>query len=271
MARPFYNRGRQAPIAESPELPKSRSQDDSLSGGAIQFRPRASPNSNLSTTNDGEVTSRTIVTNIVKLYLGPCERDKIDISPDVDTISKDDVATIRQQTVATNHVTKLLIEVSKSRADEIGGDTTEAVVSPSYRWTSESQDDKIGDGTTGVMLAGALLKQAADVIEKGIHPTPGQDADILDNIIPEEDDEPDDLDDLDDIEEEDDNRRQRPKEKEIIREKAAVDFQERENQRIQEQEARRMPTFTMDPQQMEITNHVAKLLVELLKTQRRDW
>ncbi|KAM0221754.1 hypothetical protein ACHAPA_001047 [Fusarium lateritium] len=66
-----------------------------------------------------------------------------------------------------------------------------------------------------------------------------QDADILDDIIPEEDDELDELDDLDDIEEEDDNRRQRPKEKEIIRDKAAVDLRERENQRIQEQEARR--------------------------------
>jgi SNF2 family DNA or RNA helicase len=63
-----------------------------------------------------------------------------------------------------------------------------------------------------------------------------QDTDILDDIIPEEDDE---LDDLDNIEEEEDNRRQRPKEKEIIRDKAAVDLRERENQRIQEQEARR--------------------------------
>jgi SNF2 family DNA or RNA helicase len=62
-----------------------------------------------------------------------------------------------------------------------------------------------------------------------------QDTDILDDIIPDEDD---DLDDLDDIEE-DDSRRQRPKEKEIIRDKAAVDLRERENQRIQEQEARR--------------------------------
>lgn len=46
-----------------------------------------------------------------------------------------------------NHVAKLLVELSKS------------------------QDDEIGDGTTGVVvLAGALLEQAADLIEKGIHP-----------------------------------------------------------------------------------------------------
>ena len=47
----------------------------------------------------------------------------------------------------TNHVAKLLVELSKS------------------------QDDEIGDGTTGVVvLAGALLDKAADLIDKGIHP-----------------------------------------------------------------------------------------------------
>ena len=47
----------------------------------------------------------------------------------------------------SNQVAKLLVELSKS------------------------QDDEIGDGTTGVVvLAGALLEQAADLIDKGIHP-----------------------------------------------------------------------------------------------------
>lgn len=46
-----------------------------------------------------------------------------------------------------NHVAKLLVELSKS------------------------QDDEIGDGTTGVVvLAGALLEAANDLIDKGIHP-----------------------------------------------------------------------------------------------------
>ncbi|KAL6352875.1 hypothetical protein LRP88_13348 [Fusarium phalaenopsidis] len=58
-----------------------------------------------------------------------------------------DGATILQQMEITNHVAKLLVELSKS------------------------QDDEIGDGTTGVVvLAGALLEQAADLIDKGIHP-----------------------------------------------------------------------------------------------------
>ena len=47
----------------------------------------------------------------------------------------------------SNHVGKLLVELSRSH------------------------DDEIGDGTTGVVvLAGALLEQAADLIDKGIHP-----------------------------------------------------------------------------------------------------
>lgn len=47
----------------------------------------------------------------------------------------------------SNNVAKLLVELSKS------------------------QDNEIGDGTTGVVvLAGALLEQAADLIDKGIHP-----------------------------------------------------------------------------------------------------
>lgn len=36
---------------------------------------------------------------------------------------------------------------------------------------AQSQDDEIGDGTTGVVvLAGALLEQAANLLDKGIHP-----------------------------------------------------------------------------------------------------
>ncbi|KAF5000683.1 hypothetical protein FGRMN_1616 [Fusarium graminum] len=66
-----------------------------------------------------------------------------------------------------------------------------------------------------------------------------QDADVLDELMPDDDDGDDELDDLDDVLDEDDTGRQRPKEKEIIRDKAAVDLRERENQRIKDQEARR--------------------------------
>lgn len=37
---------------------------------------------------------------------------------------------------------------------------------------SKSQDDEIGDGTTGVVvLAGALLEQAETLLDKGLHPS----------------------------------------------------------------------------------------------------
>ncbi|EEH43663.2 T-complex protein 1 subunit epsilon [Paracoccidioides brasiliensis Pb18] len=87
------------------------------------------------------------VANIVKTSLGPRGLDKILISPDGDITVTNDGATILSQMEISNNVAKLLVELSKS------------------------QDDEIGDGTTGVVvLAGALLEQAADLIDKGIHP-----------------------------------------------------------------------------------------------------
>src|SRR6201992_4173383 len=78
---------------------------------------------------------------------GPRGLDKILISPDGDITVTNDGATILGQMEISNHVAKLSVELSKS------------------------QDDEIGDGTTGVVvLAAALLDQAADLIDKGIHP-----------------------------------------------------------------------------------------------------
>lgn len=92
------------------------------------------------------IAARTVA-NIVKTSLGPRGLDKILISPDGDITVTNDGATILGQMEISNHVAKLLVELSKS------------------------QDDEIGDGTTGVVvLAAALLEQAADLIDKGIHP-----------------------------------------------------------------------------------------------------
>jgi len=92
------------------------------------------------------ISART-VSRIVRTSLGPRGLDKILISPDGDITVTNDGATILSQMEITNHVAKLLVELSRS------------------------QDDEIGDGTTGVVvLAGALLEKAADLIDKGIHP-----------------------------------------------------------------------------------------------------
>ena len=87
------------------------------------------------------------VASIVKTSLGPRGLDKILISPDGDITVTNDGATILSQMEISNHIAKLLVSLS------------------------QSQDAEIGDGTTGVVvLAGALLEQAAELIDKGIHP-----------------------------------------------------------------------------------------------------
>lgn len=93
------------------------------------------------------ITAARTVANIVKSSLGPRGLDKILISPDGDITVTNDGATILGQMEISNHVAKLLVELSKS------------------------QDEEIGDGTTGVVvLAAAMLEQAAELIDKGIHP-----------------------------------------------------------------------------------------------------
>lgn len=87
------------------------------------------------------------VASIVKTSLGPRGLDKILISQDGDITITNDGATILSNMDVDNEIAKLLVELSRS------------------------QDDEIGDGTTGVVvLAGALLDQALELIEKGIHP-----------------------------------------------------------------------------------------------------
>lgn len=87
------------------------------------------------------------VASIVKTSLGPRGLDKILISPDGDITITNDGATILSQMDLDNEIAKLLVELS------------------------QSQDDEIGDGTTGVVvLASALLDEALELIEKGIHP-----------------------------------------------------------------------------------------------------
>lgn len=73
--------------------------------------------------------------------------DKILISPDGEITVTNDGATILSQMEVEHQIAKLLVQLSRS------------------------QDDEIGDGTTGVVvLAGALLEQSESLIDRGIHP-----------------------------------------------------------------------------------------------------
>ena len=69
------------------------------------------------------------------------------ISPDGDITVTNDGATILKEMLVDHEIAKLLLQLSVS------------------------QDEEIGDGTTGVVvLAGALLEQAEKLLDKGIHP-----------------------------------------------------------------------------------------------------
>ncbi|KAM7464701.1 hypothetical protein LguiA_032822 [Lonicera macranthoides] len=87
------------------------------------------------------------VTRILRTSLGPKGMDKMLQSPDGDITITNDGATILELMDVSNQIGKLMVELSRS------------------------QDDEIGDGTTGVVvLAGALLEQAERLLERGIHP-----------------------------------------------------------------------------------------------------
>jgi len=87
------------------------------------------------------------ITRILRTSLGPKGMDKMLVSPDGDVTITNDGATIMERMEVQHQVAKLLVELSSS------------------------QDEEIGDGTTGVVvLAGALLEQAEKLLQKGIHP-----------------------------------------------------------------------------------------------------
>jgi len=87
------------------------------------------------------------VANTLRTSLGPKGLDKILVGPDGDVTVTNDGATMMQDMNVEHQIAKLRVELSKS------------------------QDDEIGDGTTGVVvLAGALLEQAEELVAKGLHP-----------------------------------------------------------------------------------------------------
>lgn len=87
------------------------------------------------------------VSNILRSSLGPTGMDKMLVSGDQEVTVTNDGATILEKMEVQHQIGKLMVELSKS------------------------QDDEIGDGTTGVVvLAGALLEEAEKLITRGIHP-----------------------------------------------------------------------------------------------------
>ena len=87
------------------------------------------------------------VSNILRTSLGPKGMDKMLVNSDGQVTISNDGATILDKMEVEHQVARLLVELS------------------------QSQDNEIGDGTTGVVvLAGALLEQAEKLLDRGFHP-----------------------------------------------------------------------------------------------------
>lgn len=87
------------------------------------------------------------IASTIKTSLGPKGLDKMMVSGDGEVTVTNDGATILKLMDVDHEIAKLMVQLS------------------------QSQDDEIGDGTTGVVvLAGALLEQAESLLDRGIHP-----------------------------------------------------------------------------------------------------
>jgi T-complex protein 1 subunit epsilon len=87
------------------------------------------------------------VANTLRSSMGPKGLDKMLVSPDGEVSVSNDGATILANMDVSHQVARLMVELS------------------------QSQDQEIGDGTTGVVvLAGALLDEAEQLLDRGIHP-----------------------------------------------------------------------------------------------------
>ncbi|CAH8661136.1 unnamed protein product [Schistosoma rodhaini] len=87
------------------------------------------------------------VAGTLRTSLGPKGLDKLLVSPDGDVTVTNDGRTILDKMDVEHEISKLLVQLNRS------------------------QDDEIGDGTTGVVvLSCALLEQAEQLLDKGLHP-----------------------------------------------------------------------------------------------------
>jgi T-complex protein 1 subunit epsilon len=93
------------------------------------------------------ITAARTISNVLRSSMGPKGMDKMLQSPDGEITVTNDGATIVEKMEVQHPTARLLVELSRS------------------------QDNEIGDGTTGVVvLAGAILEQAQFLLDKGIHP-----------------------------------------------------------------------------------------------------
>jgi thermosome len=94
------------------------------------------------------ITAAKLISEIVKTSLGPRGMDKMLVDTLGDVTITNDGATILKEIDVQHPAAKMMVEVSKS------------------------VDNEVGDGTTSsVVLAGALLEKAEDLLNKDVHPS----------------------------------------------------------------------------------------------------
>jgi len=94
------------------------------------------------------ITAAKIIAETIKTTLGPRGMDKMLVNSFGDVTITNDGATIMKELDVAHPAAKMLVEVAKT------------------------QDNEVGDGTTtAVVLAGALLEKAENLLDKNVHPT----------------------------------------------------------------------------------------------------
>jgi thermosome len=94
------------------------------------------------------ITAAKLIAELVKSALGPRGMDKMLVSSTGDVTITNDGATILKEVDIEHPAAKMMVEVAKS------------------------VDNEVGDGTTSaVVLAGALIEKAEELISKQVHPT----------------------------------------------------------------------------------------------------
>lgn len=96
------------------------------------------------------------------------------VGPDGDVTVTNDGATILQQMDVDHQIARLLVQLSKSQDDEIGDGTTGVVggyIFPPRLFHLLLADPLTSDPRSlFAVLAGALLEQAEQLLDRGIHP-----------------------------------------------------------------------------------------------------
>ncbi|MEM3003642.1 MAG: TCP-1/cpn60 chaperonin family protein, partial [Candidatus Nitrosocaldaceae archaeon] len=94
------------------------------------------------------IAAAKLIAEMVKSALGPRGMDKMLVDTLGDVTITNDGATILKEIDVQHPAAKMMVEIAKA------------------------VDNEVGDGTTSsVVLAGALLEKAEDLIEKNVHPT----------------------------------------------------------------------------------------------------